>query len=381
MQAIDCTLCPLNLHLKTCLAPSEIQANSSYDDVTLKPSSSAAARRSSIHSGEIRRSSFVEACAMQRHILTHIASDCQALTRARAPTHAARHAKPVSHQPLRRNRPLGGKNIRKFAINSVVKKQCSSYIARIAIQTNGTNAGSPSSANSRSYLTDALNSVIAQLNADGNTVANSYAYSPYGESQTIGVDGTSNSNQYTSRENDNTGLYFYRARYYDPVLKRFINEDPIRTRAGLNFYQYVEGNPLSMVDPNGLDAMIAHNGVLEYYNSKGELVGTYAYTTGLPGCKCDSTTPYKGPIPSGFYMADPSQVGAGGFFRDLLGDWGRFRVPLKPHPNTQTFGRDGFFLHGGKKPGSAGCIDVGGSDVELFKHLKNATGKVPLVVY
>jgi RHS repeat-associated protein len=162
------------------------------------------------------------------------------------------HQKHVFSLSLRRNQHEGGKNIRKYAINSVVNAQCSFAIARIAIPTNGINAGSPNSTNSRTYLTDALNSVIAQLNADGNTVANSYAYSPYGESQTIGVDGTSNPNQYTSRENDNTGLYFYRARYYDPVIKRFINEDPIRTRAGLNFYQYVDGNPIMLIDPLGL---------------------------------------------------------------------------------------------------------------------------------
>ena len=61
-----------------------------------------------------------------------------------------------------------------------------------------------------------------------------------------------NSIQYTGRENDGTGLYFYRARYYDPVLKRFVSEDPIGTRAGLNFYGYVGGNPISYADPLGL---------------------------------------------------------------------------------------------------------------------------------
>jgi RHS repeat-associated protein len=61
-----------------------------------------------------------------------------------------------------------------------------------------------------------------------------------------------NALQYTGRENDGTGLYYYRARYYDPGLKRFISEDPIGTTAGLNFYSYVEGNPISFSDPTGL---------------------------------------------------------------------------------------------------------------------------------
>lgn len=58
--------------------------------------------------------------------------------------------------------------------------------------------------------------------------------------------------QYTARENDDTGLYYYRARYYDPQLKRFISEDPIGINGGLNVYAYVNGNPISLIDPMGL---------------------------------------------------------------------------------------------------------------------------------
>lgn len=54
-----------------------------------------------------------------------------------------------------------------------------------------------------------------------------------------------------SRENDGTGLYFYRARYYDPVLKRFISEDPAGLRAGLNKYRYVDNAPVNLTDPDG----------------------------------------------------------------------------------------------------------------------------------
>ena len=63
---------------------------------------------------------------------------------------------------------------------------------------------------------------------------------------------TMNRTEYTGRENDETGLYFYRARYFDPVLKRFVSEDPIGTEGGLNLYTYVEGNPVSFTDPEGL---------------------------------------------------------------------------------------------------------------------------------
>ena len=121
-------------------------------------------------------------------------------------------------------------------------------IARVALNQ----AGQRDSGASRLYMTDALNSVIAQLGDDSNaSITNSYGYSPYGEAVTVGPDSTANPNQYTSRENDRTGLMFYRARYYDPVLKRFISSDPIGLAGGLNMRGYVEGDPLSRVDPTG----------------------------------------------------------------------------------------------------------------------------------
>jgi RHS repeat-associated protein len=105
-------------------------------------------------------------------------------------------------------------------------------------------------AGSRVYLTDALGSVIAQAKSD-HSIQNFYSYTPYGEVSVLGAD-EGNSVQYTARENDETGLYYYRARYYDPVLKRFITEDPIGLKDGLNLYAYVRGMPTLATDPSGL---------------------------------------------------------------------------------------------------------------------------------
>ena len=107
----------------------------------------------------------------------------------------------------------------------------------------------------KTYLTDALGSVIAIAKAD-QTLEVGYAYSPYGQTQKVGVEnqqtGSENNSQYTGRENDQNGLYYYRARYYDPVLKRFISEDPIGLAGGINSHAYVEGDPVSFTDPEGL---------------------------------------------------------------------------------------------------------------------------------
>jgi RHS repeat-associated protein len=64
--------------------------------------------------------------------------------------------------------------------------------------------------------------------------------------------------QYTARESDSeTGLYYYRARYYDSLAGRFISEDPVEFVGGPNFYAYVQANPINLNDPSGLKFEVA----------------------------------------------------------------------------------------------------------------------------
>ena len=59
---------------------------------------------------------------------------------------------------------------------------------------------------------------------------------------------------FTGREwDEETGLYYYRARYYDPMEGRFISKDPIGFKGGINLYNYVDSNPLNFTDPFGLE--------------------------------------------------------------------------------------------------------------------------------
>ncbi len=61
---------------------------------------------------------------------------------------------------------------------------------------------------------------------------------PFGN-VSISVEASDNHFQYTGRENDGSGLYYYRARYYSPELQRLIGEDPIGLKGGdVNFYAY-----------------------------------------------------------------------------------------------------------------------------------------------
>jgi RHS repeat-associated protein len=113
------------------------------------------------------------------------------------------------------------------------------------------------SAGTRNMLTDVLGSVIALADSAG-TIQTEYTYDAFGK---MTFTGQSNSNpyQYTGRENDGTGLYYYRARYYHPELQRFVSEDPIGlSGSGVNFYPYVNNSAINFNDPLGLFDKVNH---------------------------------------------------------------------------------------------------------------------------
>ena len=101
------------------------------------------------------------------------------------------------------------------------------------------------------YEADGLGSVTSLSNSSG-TVAASYDFDSYGN-LTSSTGTLTNSFRYTAREFDSeTGLYYYRARYYDPTSGRFLSEDPIRLGGRINYYAYVRNSPIGRIDPFGL---------------------------------------------------------------------------------------------------------------------------------
>ncbi len=112
-----------------------------------------------------------------------------------------------------------------------------------------------------SVATDVLGSTVLETNASGATSA-SFKYQPYGAVTTTGT--STNTQLFTGRKNDNTGLYFNRARYYHHTLGRFISEDPIGLESGVNLYAYANNNPLRFIDPNGLTGFLGPTEVLVY---------------------------------------------------------------------------------------------------------------------
>ncbi len=102
-----------------------------------------------------------------------------------------------------------------------------------------------------SFLTDALGSAWTLADAAGQATAQ-YLYEPYGAAMKLS--GTATTDQlFTGREDDGTGLYYYRARYYSPSTGRFVRPDPLGFKgSGVNLYGYVGDSPLNAVDPLGL---------------------------------------------------------------------------------------------------------------------------------
>ncbi len=124
---------------------------------------------------------------------------------------------------------------------------------RVAIRRHGDSAAG-------TYFShgDHLGSLNIVTNSSGGEVLR-LTYLPYGDTYDPGSSGdpTFDWRQFTGQELDSeTGLYFYQARYYNPVLGRFISPDPIVPNPwnpqALNRYSYVLNSPTNLVDPSGL---------------------------------------------------------------------------------------------------------------------------------
>jgi len=97
------------------------------------------------------------------------------------------------------------------------------------------------------HLADGLGSVSYLIN-DAAKVIQEHRYRAFGER--ANTDAGLSRFTYTGREFDiDSGLYYYRSRYYDSSVGRFISKD--MARSGLNYYTYVQNNPIRYADPRG----------------------------------------------------------------------------------------------------------------------------------
>lgn len=218
--------------------------------------------------------------------------------------------------------------------------------------------------------------------------------------------------------------------YYTPGLGRFINRDPYYERGenapaasvtrigfgisftdGLNLYCYVANHPVGLVDPLGLKpaTQCTHNGTPVAFAFDGEAFSgngnSWEAVAGKP-VSVTHTPLYKdiggwyevydkrtlvfdyskerqkkkneGPIPEGGWWFDiceqndaSNTFGRHRYVPFGYNSWGDYDWPLHPDDGTETYGRGGFTIHGGKEWGSAGCIDLKGNDSALAAFLKD----------
>jgi RHS repeat-associated protein len=116
------------------------------------------------------------------------------------------------------------------------------------------------------FLCDANYNITALIRASGQVVER-YAYNAYGKatiytpdwSATRSQSSVANTVLYTGQQRDPaTGLYDYRARWYNPSTGGFVSRDPAGFAAGdANLYRYVRNRPTGRVDPSGLESISA----------------------------------------------------------------------------------------------------------------------------
>jgi len=138
--------------------------------------------------------------------------------------------------------------------DNIAAEYGSDWTTAAAFYAHGPNTDQPlfrsAGVSTKYYHQDGLGSVVA-VNLNG--IIAGQLFDAWGNVIKTNQNGASPIPQYgyTGREPDETGLIYYRARYYDPAIGRFVQRDPIGLSAGINLYAYVMNNPVNHTDPSG----------------------------------------------------------------------------------------------------------------------------------
>ena len=133
------------------------------------------------------------------------------------------------------------------------------------------------------FHNDFAGSPIAATDASGQVIWRE-SYRPYGERLTNVATSSANKLWFTSRRQDaESGLVYMGARYYDPVIGRFMSTDPVQFQEGnlhsFNRYAYANNNPYRYTDPDGRNPILIAMGVGALING-GLNAAVQYYSTG-----------------------------------------------------------------------------------------------------
>lgn len=195
------------------------------------------------------------------------------------------------------------------------------------------------------YHADGLGSITSLSDSTGASAATN-TFDSFGN-LTAFTGSVNNPFMYTARELDpETGLHYYRARYYDPAVGRFLGEDPIGFNGGTDFYSYVSNHSTDLVDPSGLLQVCCRAAHLAP-------VGWYAaISLAPPPCHC---------------FLKLSDGGTLGGYHDWSGPGILGGLVLRPNDRTD---HDKYAKEGQ-------CTNVPGSSCENDARAKSAFGSAP----
>lgn len=115
----------------------------------------------------------------------------------------------------------------------------------------GTSIEQIASGGTATYLLHDQHGSTTLLTDSTGAVTGSYTYTPYGA--TTSHTGATTALRYDGQYQDNeTGLYYLQARYYDPATAQFLTRDPLEDETGQP-YSYAGDDPIDYEDPSGLD--------------------------------------------------------------------------------------------------------------------------------
>lgn len=171
----------------------------------------------------------------------------------------------------RRIKKTVGSNPTQYLYNGpdILAEYGASWSAATATYTHGPRMDDPilraTAGGTQYYHQDGLGSVVALSDGTGE-ITGTARYDAWGNP--VAMTGAIPQYGYTGREPDETGLIYYRGRYYDPAIGRFTQPDPIGLQGGMNLYAYVNTNPVNYTDPWGLTPLnVDVNTTLTFNNS------------------------------------------------------------------------------------------------------------------